>query len=113
MKFVSLLDCVCVLLSMSVVGTVVSEESIEEASGVLVAVWHQHMCFLDCSQRKVELERRAEIWPPGQRGERRMGQEAQERLEPELWRERRAANLRRHSDTGDTQIISHQWNQMK
>ena len=60
------------LLSMSVVGTVVSEESIEEASGVLVAVWHQHMCFLDCSQRKVELERRAEIWPPGQRGERRI-----------------------------------------
>ena len=41
------------------------------AGGVLVAVWHQHMCFLDCSQRKVELERRAEIWTPGlARGER-------------------------------------------
>ena len=34
-------------------------------SGVLVAVWHQHMCFLDSGQRKVELERRGEVWPPG------------------------------------------------
>lgn len=60
------------------------------AGGVLVAVWHQHMCFLDCSQRKVELERRAEIWTPGlarEGRERRMGQETHRRVEPELWRE--------------------------
>ena len=75
------------------------------ASGVLVAVWHQHMCFLDSRQRKVECWERGELrcghldWREGREED---GQKRR-RLEPELWRERWAANSRRHSDTGDTQ----------
>ena len=49
------------------------------ANGVLVAVWHQHMCFLDSRQRKVEWrgERAEMCWTPGlaarEGRERRMG----------------------------------------
>ena len=74
------------------------------ANGVLVAVWHQHMCFLDSRQRKVEWRGELRCGHLDWRLER--GEEdghRRRRLESELWRERRAANSRRHSDTGDTQ----------